>query len=292
LKFAYVASDRHELGECPTWDERSEALLWTSITEGCIHRLYVASGRRESWSFDSPVGSFGVCASGRFVVALRDEVVLFDPATGHRDSLARIGHSDVGMRLNDGKVGPDGAFWVGSMDDRKIPIRETIGKLYRVDGAGRVDIHAEGIRISNGLAWNSAGTTMYFSDSRSLWVDAFDFDPSTGDTRNRRRFLTLTDDIGRPDGATCDTNDNYWSAGVTAAKINCFSPSGDLLESFEVPTFRPTMPCFGGVDFETLYVTSFREGLSREQVDANPNSGATISFRPGARGLPTQRFRD
>jgi sugar lactone lactonase YvrE len=292
LLIEFITTDRHELGECPTWDEKSQSLLWASITDGTIHRLEVATGRRESWSFDSSVGSFGLCSSGRFVVALRDQVVLFDPATGRRDLLARFSHPVEGMRLNDGKVGPDGAFWVGSMDDRKNPIRETIGKLYRIDATGRVDIVAEGIRISNGLAWNAAGTMMYFSDSRSLWVDAFDFDPATGEASRRRRFLTLTDEIGRPDGATCDTDDNYWSAGVTGSRINCFSPAGVLLTSYDVPTFRPTMPCFGGADFQTLYVTSLREGLSQGQVDANPNAGGTISFRPGASGFPTLRFRD
>jgi sugar lactone lactonase YvrE len=41
-----------------------------------------------------------------------------------------ITHPYGNMRLNDGRVGPDGAFWVGSMDER-VP-SEPLGSLYHV----------------------------------------------------------------------------------------------------------------------------------------------------------------
>ena len=63
------------------------------------------------------VGSFGLCRSGRLVVALRHRVVLFDPGTQAITDLTPAVVEPVTNRLNDGKVGPDGAFWVGSMDE-------------------------------------------------------------------------------------------------------------------------------------------------------------------------------
>jgi sugar lactone lactonase YvrE len=285
-----ISSMRHEVGECPIWDERLQRLLWTSITEGVIHAYTPASGARQSWQFDGPVGSFGLCRSGRFVVALKAEIVLFDPQSGALEKLASIEHAIPQMRLNDGKVGPDGAFWVSSMDDR--PVKEPIARLYRVEASGGVRIAADGLKVGNGLAWDAAGTTMYFSDSRGPWVDAADFDPASGTLSRRRRFATLSNELGRPDGAACDSDDCYWSAGPSASRINRFTPDGELVGSIDMANFRPTMPCFGGPDFATLYVTSLTQGLSDEERAQHPFAGTTLAVDPHARGVPTQRFAD
>jgi sugar lactone lactonase YvrE len=290
ISITVVSDQRHEVGECPTWDERRQMLLWTSITAGQIHALAPATGLKQTWQFDGPVASFGLCRSGRFVVALRDQVVLFDPETAKTKALATVEHAVPQMRFNDGKVGPDGAFWVGSMDDR--PAKEPIARLYRVDTSGRVAVIAEGLTIANGLAWDAPGTTMYFSDSRGPWVDAFDFDPATGSVSRRRRFATLSTETGRPDGATCDTENCYWSAGPSASRLNRFAPDGTLLAAIDMPNFRPTMPCFGAPDFGTLYVTSLTQGLTAEQIAQHALAGTVLAFQPGAKGLPTHRFAD
>lgn len=201
-----VASDlRHQVGECPTWDDRNGRLLWTSIIDGQIHALTLATGEKRVWQFDGTVGSFGLCRSGRLVVALKSELVLFDPDNGSVTPLGRVDHAVPQMRLNDGKVGPDGAFWVGSMDDR--PVKEPVGRLYRVDPNGRVDIVVDGVKVANGLAWDRAGTTMYFADSRGPWVDKWRFDPATGEATGRSRFLEPDEAMGRPDGGACDSDD-------------------------------------------------------------------------------------
>ncbi|MEO8882039.1 MAG: SMP-30/gluconolactonase/LRE family protein [Devosia sp.] len=288
--FDVVSPLRHIVGECPTWDERSQELLWSSIIDGRIYALDPATGRQHHWQFEAPVGSFGLCRSGRLVVALRTKIVLFDPASGRAEDLAAVTHAVPEMRFNDGKVGPDGAFWVGSMDDR--PVKGPIAKLYRIDAGGQVEVFTDGLHIANGLAWNAAGTTMYFSDSRGPWVDVCDFDAKTGTAAKRRRFLDLTAEIGRPDGATCDSDDCYWSAGPSGSRINRFSPTGELLDFYELANFRPTMPCFGGADLSTLYVTSLTQNLTAEQITENPLAGTVLAFRPGARGVPTHRFAD
>ena len=84
-------------------------------------------------------------------------------------------------RLNDGRVGPDGAFWVGSMDDRKD--KEPIGALYRVDVTGRAEKKVDGLQISNGLAWTADGERMFHADSRGPWIDRWRFDRQRHDHR-------------------------------------------------------------------------------------------------------------
>jgi sugar lactone lactonase YvrE len=45
-----------------------------------------------------------------------------------REIIAEIPFDAASVRFNDGKIGPDGAFWVGTMD---LNARDPIGALYR-----------------------------------------------------------------------------------------------------------------------------------------------------------------
>jgi sugar lactone lactonase YvrE len=285
-----VAADRCELGESPVWDTRSNRLYWTDISHGTVHCIDTVGGARQRWEMREPVGSLGLCTSGRLVVALRSEVMLFDPRDGSRRAIASVAHAKPGMRFNDGKVGPDGAFWVGSMDASGDD--DPSGTLYRITADGSTETITEGLRVSNGLAWDLSGKRMYHSDSRGPWIDILDFDPATGRASNRRRWRDLDEATGRPDGGACDIEGNYWSAGPSASRVNRFSSDGDLLDWVDLPTLRPTMPCFGGPGLATLYVTSLSSGISPGELSRFPLCGAVVSFHTATQGVPVSRFLD
>ncbi|MET3897384.1 sugar lactone lactonase YvrE [Devosia sp. UYZn731] len=279
----FVVAERFAVGESPVWDADNGQLLWCDIPEGAIHTLHVASGRRSHWKLREPVGSFGLAQGGRLVVALRDEVVLFDRDSGDRELVARVRHAKPGMRLNDGKVGPDGAFWAGSMDASGDGA--PAGVLYRFAPDGDVRVIREGVAISNGLAWNAEGTRLYHSDSRGdYWLDTWDFDPSSGDATNPRRLSEHDDSYGRFDGGACDMAGNYWSAGPSAGQVNRFSTDGKWLDAVKVPLAHPTMPCFGGPDLQTVFVTSLDSGT------AGPGRDGIVSFRAEVPGVPVAKF--
>lgn len=277
----WVIRERFGVGESPVWDGASGRLLWCDIPVGVIHALDTSSGERKLWEFGEPVPSLGLAKNGKLVVALRNDVILFDPDNGTRNRVARIEHAKPDMRLNDGKVGPDGAFWVGSMD--ADPGDAPAAKLYRVASNGEVRVIAEGIAISNGLAWNADATLLYHSDSRgSMWLDCWDFNRATGAVSNRRRLRDNDEANGRPDGGACDLMGNYWSAGPSASRINRFSATGELLDWVDVPLKFPTMPCFGGADMKTVFVTSLN---SREE-----ERDGIVQFRVNVPGVPVGVF--
>ncbi|WP_332702157.1 SMP-30/gluconolactonase/LRE family protein [Devosia sp.] len=282
-EISFVVRERFGVGESPVWDAERQRLLWCDIPAGVIHALDVASGARQRWSFDEPVPSFGLAQGGRLVVALRRDVVLFDPQNGARELVASVTHAKPEMRLNDGKVGPDGAFWVGSMDAGTDGAPEA--RLYRIGADGTVRVIAGGLSISNGLAWNADATRMYHSDSRGgMWVDCWDFDVATGSVSNRRRLRDNDEANGRADGGACDLAGVYWSAGPSASRINRFSANGALLGWVDVPLRLPTMPCFGGADMRTVYVTSLDSKAEEEGLDG------VVSFRVEVAGVPVGRF--
>jgi sugar lactone lactonase YvrE len=286
-EFELVWDSRCGVAESPVWDASTRRLLFCDIPGKRINALSVDDGARKSWDFPEVVGSFGLCLSGRLVVALRHRVVLFDPRTGEIADLTQSIDEPPTNRLNDGKVGPDGCFWVGSMDER--PQREKRGALYRVTPQGAIERRSEGYAVSNGVAWSPDGRTMYHSDSTAGTIEAWDFDASNSGMSNQRIIATLTSDDGRPDGAAVDVDGNYWSAGPSAACINCLSPKGRLLHKLPFPVPGPTMPCFAE---QRLYVTTLREGRSAEALKRYPTLGGLFCADAPARGAPVTLFAD
>jgi sugar lactone lactonase YvrE len=292
LDFKPLNDTRCELGEGPVYDDRRDALWYCDIARKTILCCDLASGKTRSWVLASEVGSMGLADSGKLVVALRDEIGMFDPDEGSFDRIASIEADRPETRLNDGKVGPDGAFWVGTMDDRERPEKEPIGSVYRVDASGFVERKIEGVKVSNGLAFSPDGRTMFHSDSRGPWVDCWNFDPATGAISGRRRLVTLDDATGRPDGGATDSEGCYWSAGVSAGRLNRFSPDGKLIAFYPVPVAAPTMPCFGGLGLDKLFVTSLRLGRDPAKLEQFPLTGTVIVADSPVAGSPVSRFRD
>lgn len=178
IDFRPLVDTLFELGEGPVYDDRRDALWFCNIVGRTLNKISLKSAQLTHWDFASEVCSLGLAETGRLVVALRDRVGMFDPDNGKFDVIASIEDDRPETRLNDGKVGPDGAFWVGTMDDR--PERKPIGALYRVSVNGTVEAKVDGLAVSNGLAFSPDGTAMFHADTRGPWIDRWRIDSKTG----------------------------------------------------------------------------------------------------------------
>lgn len=271
------------VGESPVWDDQTGCLLFVDILAPALFRFDPASGSLERWEMPAAIGSFGLCPDGRVMVALRTGVHFFDLTSRRFEFLVHPEPDTPGNRLNDGKVGPDGRFWVGSMDDAAD--KRPVAALYRIDSSGACVKMVDGLTVSNGLAWSPDGRTMYHSDSRQRFVAAYDYDLATGDISNRRVLTVLDNEQGRPDGAAADAEGYYWSAGVSAGCLHRIAPDGTMERKLTVPMPGPTMPCFGGEGLRTLYVTS----LTTDRTGTKA-AGTLISLDVGVAGAPVARF--
>jgi sugar lactone lactonase YvrE len=286
------------LGESPTWDAPANRLWWVDLEGSALHALdfdvradlTLAPRMHRQTDFAQKVCAIGLTRSGRLLLALADGVYFFSPATGDLELLARPEPDRPDHRLNDGKVGPDGAFWVGSVED--TPERAPVGSLYRISADGRCRRISTGYRVSNGLAWSADGRAMFHADSRGPSIDRWDFDPATGTVGSRTAIRTLTDKQGRPDGGACDVAGGYWSAGISASCLNRFDFDGKLVQRIALPTPRPTMPCFAGPDLQTIFVTTARHGLDEATLARHPDAGRLLTLRVAVAGVPVQRFAD
>jgi sugar lactone lactonase YvrE len=260
-----------------------------------LNRWVPATAAHTHWSFDSEPACCAPLPGGNLIIAFRDGLFLFSPATGEREPLAEPPYDVKQQRFNDGKADPQGRLWVGTLDDARKPQ----AALYRW-AAGRLQKMAGDITVSNGLAFSPDGATLYHSDTTLHRIFALDFDGHDGSLSRQRVFaefpvkqpgLTLATYGGRPDGAAVDAEGAYWCAMFEGQRLLRFSPDGMLLQELPLPVRCPTMPCFGGPDLRTLFVTTARHNRPHEELAAQPWAGQVLSLRVDVPGLPVHFAR-
>lgn len=283
MNFDLLVLCRAEVGESPLWDEPSNRLWWVDCPPGILYRLDLETRALAHWTFGRRLGSIALTTDGRVLLALHDGLHLFDPCS---EELTFFVHPepDGGHNfLNDGKVGPDGAFWIGSAGT--APDGGPAGSLYRVMPDGTVEQCVRNVFTSNGLAWSADGKHMIHSDSRGQWIERYSFDARTGEISERTRIATPGPADGRPDGGAFDLDDCYWSAGVSAGCLNRYDLSGALLARYPMLARAPTMPCFGGPEMRHLFVTSLRR-----KGDVTEACGHLYWTKVDTPGVPIPRF--
>jgi sugar lactone lactonase YvrE len=285
------------LGESPLWHPAEQVLYWCDIPAHALNRFDPKSGAHAQWPFDTDVACCAPLMEGGLLLALRSGLVRFDPASGRATPLlAPPPYQPAIERFNDGKADAQGRFWVGTIYEPRDAPRAA---LYRWAG-GKLDPMADGITVCNGLGWSPDARTMYCSDTKAHTIHAFDFERAGGAISARREFArfapkTPQQDLsqygGRPDGAAVDSEGHYWCAMFEGARVLRLSPEGSVVQEVKLPVRCPTMPCFGGADLRTLYVTTAREKRPADELAREPLAGCVLQLRVDVPGLPANFAR-
>jgi len=295
-----VTTRANLLGESPFWHPDEGRLYWVDIPARQIRRADPKSGATESWAMPLEPGCIAPVRGGGFMIALRDGIYRA-PAWGTAPLLvARFAHDPRTTRFNDGKADPAGRFWAGTMYEPRDARR---AELYSIDlhagdaGEPLIELKAANAIIANGLAWSPDTSTVYWADTPSHVIHAWRWDADSNGMHDHRVFAQFAPKPagwkpgdagygGRPDGAAVDVQGNYWCAMYEGGRLLKLSPSGDLLAEILVPVRCPTMPCFGGDDLRTLFVTSASYNRPAEELAAMPQSGCIIATQVDVPGLP------
>jgi sugar lactone lactonase YvrE len=279
------------LGEGPVWDNRTQRLIWVDIEGFEVHIYDPAAREHGVINVEQYVGSLAVRKSGGLILALKSGFAALDPETGEITPIADAESHLPGNRFNDGKCDPAGRFWAGTLalDEDNGTGK---GNLYCLHIDHRVELKVPGVWISNGLAWTSDERTMYYIDSPTQKVVAYDYDKATGEIANPRTVITVpAHEMGYPDGMTIDEEGMLWIAHWDGGHVCRWNPhTGEEMAEIKVPVSRPTSCVFGGEDFGTLYITSARTRLSEEKLAGQPLAGSIFKCRPGVRGLLMNEF--
>ena len=146
----------------------------------------------------------------------------------------------------------------------------------------------EGVAIPNGISWTTDNKTMYFADSPTKTVWAYDFDAATGGFSNKRPFFRVSEEHGVPDGHALDAEGYMWCAMHGTGKVVRVSPRGDVVAEIRIPTRCPTCPAFAGED---LYITSAEEEMPDQFPESTRLHGSVFKVHVGVRGAPLNKFK-
>ncbi|RVP46686.1 SMP-30/gluconolactonase/LRE family protein [Sinorhizobium medicae] len=283
------------VGESILWSEEEKALYWVDIVGKRIHRLEPENGRHDLWPTPDFVTSIGMRADGGFIVGLTRAVCLWTPE-GVFEEFAVPEPDLPENRLNEGRVSPDGSFWVATMQSNLNPdgspkdMDRQSGAIYRIDPAGHVaQLTPNEYGISNTMGW-TRDDRFFFADTLANEIYVFDCDLSAG-TIDNRRTISAGFERGLPDGSCLDAEGRLWNCRVAGgAAVAGFDGNGRLLELVELPASWPTSCAFGGADLATLYVTSARFAMPGAHLDAHPLEGGLFAVEGVGRGLAEPKF--
>jgi len=276
---------RAKLGEGPCWDRRSEQLFWVDLKAGRLHAYQRVEGTRESWNLPDRICSLDLPPSGwsapeglrgahfigcgdfgfGWIGVTRDSVEVVPICNPRREQ--------PNNRFNDGRSGPDGTYWAGTMDDAE---ELASGALYSFRANGEFTVLDDGYRVPNGPAFSPDGAIVYHADSALQVIYAFELGPDGG-IDGKRPMVRFAEGEGYPDGMTTDREGNIWVALWDGARVEQVSPKGERMASIPVPTARPTSCVFADPECTEMYVTSASIGLPEDDGQA----GALFRARLG-----------
>ena len=213
-------------------------LFWCDILGRTVRSATLEPGLYREWAFPHTVSSLGLCRNGDLIVACGMDIVILDPESGKTRLLHSLPSPDgIPCRLNDGRIGPDGAFWVGTMHNVPLADMEPHGELWRITEKSAERMQT-GLTCPNGLAFSPDGSIMWQSDSVQKWIRRRKFDSRNGTFDEGVLVARMTEETGRPDGGCLDSSGTYYSAGVSAGLLNVFTPDGKHAEVLAAPPCR------------------------------------------------------
>ncbi|MEH6587174.1 MAG: SMP-30/gluconolactonase/LRE family protein [Halioglobus sp.] len=261
------------LGEGVLWNQVRTSLLWVDIERNLLleRRCCSESDQTRVWQLGYQVTALAVSATNVSEIWMLTAfgLILFNLETNAERTLGNFKLSEQ-FRPNDGNPGPDGRYWFGSM---QISPDIRNGKVFSVGVEGDYRAEIPEIGIPNTFIPSAEPETLYISDS--LVQHTYKFDTVSGKCDS---FLDLSNSSCTPDGGALDSDGNLWIALWDGYAVTCFSPSGEDIDSIPLPVPRPTNCCFGGTDHKTLFITSAREGLTKEMLKKHPLSGSVFSI--------------
>lgn len=163
---------------------------------------------------------------------------------------------------NDIVIAKNGNIYITQPDGREKP-----SKIYLLKPNGERSVVDEGIKFANGLCLSPDQTQMYITESASHWVWVYQIQKD-GTLAHKQRFGWLhvrdTDENAWSDGIKCDRDGRIYVTSLTGIQV--LDQLGRVNAILPVPKTKGQVSnlCFGGKDFDTLYITCVDKVFKRK----------------------------
>jgi D-xylonolactonase len=281
-------------GEAPVWDSASQSLYWTDCVGFRFYRYDAKSEKPEIVRDNFEVTGYALNESGGFVIANTNGIWLWDGGGSLRLLADKV--DGAVCQMNDAAADPAGRFLAGScFYDPQVEYQ--LGCLFRVDTDGSVTILDDGIKLANGIGFSPDGSQLYFTDSAERAIYRYDYNPKTGEARNRSVLVRVSLDEGVPDGLAVDLEGFLWSAQWYGSCVVRYDPDGKMERRITTPARQTSSVAFGGPDLTDLFITSAAQHFDSPLMPRNYDpargviGGPLYRLRIGFQGKPQYRAR-
>ncbi len=247
-----LKKNRCIIGEGPIWND-NEGLLY--FVDGMKKEIFTYNPETEAlitYPQEICVAAIAFAKDGRMLVSRSDGAFFLDLKSGIAKPMyggdIKISHG------NDAKVGPDGAFYVGTQSGYRLGISQNIdGKLYRIDSDGNVKALLDDLILPNGLDWSPDERFFYLVDSGTHMVRKYNFDADTGNLT----FTGLEVQVQGADGITVNQKGDILVACWGKRCIAVIDPETmSVTRLIDVPTRAPASCGFFGKEMNLLAITT------------------------------------
>ena len=283
------------LGEGITWSADQENLYWLDVViPSKLFQLHLPTNKLSTFIMPEMVSSISIRSKKDLIIASQYGVYNYNLTSNNFTRLIETEPLLKFNRSNDGASDIKGRFWFGTMQNnldeegQDIPITKNSGSLYRLNTDLTLDKIESNLGIPNTFIWNPDNTKFYFTDSMEGIIYSYDFNEKSGEITNKTNFATF--DRGIPDGSTMDSEGFVWNCRWGGSCVVRFDPLGRVDRVLEVPIANVTNCVFGGKDLKTLFITTARQGLSKEYVKKNPYAGSLFAIDLSIKGIEDNNF--
>ena len=283
------------LGEGITWSVDQENLYWLDVViPSKLFQLHLPTNKLSTFIMPEMISSISIRSKKDLIIASQYGVYNYNLTSNNFTRLIETEPLLKFNRSNDGASDIKGRFWFGTMQNNldeegnDIPITKNSGSLYRLDIDLTLDKIESNLGIPNTFIWNPDNTKFYFTDSMEGIIYSYDFNEKSGEITNKTNFATFN--RGVPDGSTMDNEGFVWNCRWGGSCVVRFDPLGRVDRVLEVPVENVTNCVFGGKDLKTLFITTARQGLSKEYVKKNPYAGSLFAIDLSIKGIEDNNF--
>jgi len=284
----HYLSIQNEMGETPIWVPEEKLLYWVDIGSHMIFRIDVKTNEYESFKPDMPVRGLCRKSSGDWLVVTDAGLAFWDPSSNTCEFIIDPYENQPDLQFNDGAIDRQGRLVVGSYNSNQLDAPD--GSLYRLDADLTLHRLDKNLVLSNGIALSPDGKTLYVSEMFAHKITAYDYEIETGTAGNRRVFVAIPEDAGKPDGLTVDSHGFVWAAHWGGWRVTRYDPAGKLEREIRVPTELVTCIGFGGQNLDELYITTAWYNLSDQQRKDQPLAGDLFRIQTDITGIVEPAF--
>ena len=119
-------------------------------------------------------------------------------------------------------------------------------------------------------------------------ISVYDYDQNNKKISNKQNFAKF--ERGYPDGSTVDSEGFLWNCRWGGSCVVRFNPNGEVDKVIELPVPNITSCTFGGKDLKTLFITTARMGMTKEEIQNTPHAGSLFALETNIQGKPDFKF--